>query len=130
MLHKLPFAFHAAIETAAALSFIFRPETQLPRCTPAAKLILRQYGGLLISSNLICLIVIVQPTLDSTSRLLAAALGSYHLWPSYRALVRLRSSVPGDSTSVSPLGGPALHLAVHIVSIGLFAATAAFGADY
>ncbi|KAI1491522.1 hypothetical protein F5X96DRAFT_668660 [Biscogniauxia mediterranea] len=94
---KLPFAAHAAIETVAALSFIFRPEAQLPGCSPAARLILRQYGGLLLASSFVCAAVLVaEPGLEDTTttmmmRLLAVALGTYHVWPCHRAWVRLRA---------------------------------------
>ncbi|KAI0595184.1 hypothetical protein F4775DRAFT_384086 [Biscogniauxia sp. FL1348] len=120
---KLPFATHAVIETAAALSFIFRPEAQLPGCSPAARLILRQYGGLLLASSLMCVAVLVaEPGLGDTTmlmRLLAIALGTYHVWPCHRAWVRLRS---GRSAT---LGGPALHLVVHLLCLGLFTFSAA-----
>ncbi|ORY63902.1 uncharacterized protein BCR38DRAFT_202225 [Pseudomassariella vexata] len=120
LIPKLPFAFHAVIESFAALSFILQPDKQLPGCSPAAKLILRQYGGLLLVTNFICVIVLVQPTFRETERLLAAALGSYHAWPSYRAWVRLRNEVEGDLVGGSTLGGPAVHLIVHLLCFGMF----------
>ncbi|KAI1741481.1 hypothetical protein F4680DRAFT_415542 [Xylaria scruposa] len=116
---KLPFAMHAAIETAAGISFIVRPEGQLPGCTPAAKLILRQYGGLLLASSLVCLIIIADPGFNTTTtRLLAAALGSYHAWPCHRALTRIRNETSVKEESV--LGGPLVHLLVHVACLSLF----------
>ncbi|KAI0441563.1 hypothetical protein F4803DRAFT_522625 [Xylaria telfairii] len=118
-LGKLAFAAHAAVETAAGISFIVHPERQLPGCTPAAKLILRQYGGLLLASSLICLIIIADPGFNATTaRLLAAALGSYHAWPCHRALTRIRNGMRLKEESV--LGGPFVHLLVHVVCLGLF----------
>ncbi|RYP29311.1 hypothetical protein DL767_006772 [Monosporascus sp. MG133] len=120
---RLPFAAHALVETPAALSFILTPEKQLPGCTPAAKLILRQYGGLLLSSVLVCIFVLLEPgSFDGVAcRLLAAALGSYHVWPCYRAYVRLRSGAGReDAAAASTLGGPAIHLAVHSVCFAMF----------
>ncbi|KAI5861456.1 hypothetical protein GGS23DRAFT_151374 [Durotheca rogersii] len=121
---KLPFAAHALVETAAALSFIFRPEKQLPACTPAAKLILRQYGGLLLATNLVCIVILAQPSLgDNTIRLLAAALGSYHLWPCYRAYIRIAYQVDAQEQTQPALGGPSVHLVVHLLCLAMFVRT-------
>jgi hypothetical protein len=127
ILQKVPFAFHAIIETAAALSFIITPEKQLSNCTPAAKLILRQYGGLLIATNLVCLAVFAQPTFESSGQILAVALGSYHIWPAYRAYARLKPGVVAGDVRLQDaglLGGPMVHLIVHILSLGMFLAAA------
>ncbi|KAI1482242.1 hypothetical protein F4774DRAFT_335041 [Daldinia eschscholtzii] len=126
ILAKLPFAIHALVETAAALSFIFNPEKQLLGCDAAAKLILRQYGGLLLSTNLICLIVLSEPSFTDTTRLLAAALGTYHVWPCYRAYVRIRQNTEAASQGNPILGGPPLHLAVHLACLGMFIQTCIF----
>ncbi|KAI0518010.1 hypothetical protein F5B22DRAFT_87702 [Xylaria bambusicola] len=115
----LAFVMHAAVETAAGISFIVHPERQLPGCTPAARLILRQYGALLLASSMVCLIVLSRPGCSTaTTRLMAAALGSYHAWPSFRAFTRLRNEKGNQETSV--LGGPSVHLMVHLVCLGLF----------
>lgn len=117
----LAFVLHAAVETAAAVSFIVRPEQQLPGCTPAAKLILRQYGGLLLASSMVCLVVVTNPGCSATTtRLLAAALGSYHVWPCFRACGRLRDGVQHGAQESSVLGGPLVHLLVHLICLGLF----------
>lgn len=130
---KWPFAAHAVIETAAALSFIFRPEGQLPGCSPAARLILRQYGGLLLATNLVCVAVLLEPGFGSLCRAVAAALATYHAWPCYRAYVRLRlssTSTLGDSRKArSMFGGPTVHLVVHLVCFVMFLSTAVFGDD-
>ncbi|WYZ35679.1 hypothetical protein EsH8_X_000326 [Colletotrichum jinshuiense] len=86
---KLPFLLHAAIETAAAGSFILKPDTQLPNPSVAAQLVLQSLGGLLMSTNLICLIFAARPVFDETSRLVAASLAFWHVWPCHRAYVRL-----------------------------------------
>ncbi|KAI0394944.1 hypothetical protein F5Y17DRAFT_234319 [Xylariaceae sp. FL0594] len=121
---KLAFAAHAIIETAAGISFIAKPEAQLPGCSPAAKLILRQYGALLLASSLVCVAVITDPDVDGTTRLLALALGSYHFWPCHRAYLRLRNGT-SSADEPSALGGPLLHLVVHLACLGLFAYAAA-----
>ena len=130
----LPFVFHLLIETAAAASFIFRPEQQLPDCSAAAKLILRQYGGLLLSTNLVCLVAIFhqQPSSCGTgaTRLLAAALGSYHAWPIHRALARLLYKVQVDGEGEgAALGGPVVHLVLHSLCLAAFLALAVFEDD-
>ncbi len=120
-LEELAFLMHAAVETAAGVSFIAHPEGQLPGCTPAAKLILRQYGGLLLASSMVCLIIIASPGCSATTtRLVAAALGSYHAWPCYRAFTRIRSETRHRLREKSVLGGPLVHLLVHLVCLGLF----------
>lgn len=124
----LAFLFHAIIETPAAISFICFPDKQLPDGSPAAKLILRQYGGLLLSTVLISLALLARDDLEDVGRPIAVALGSYHLWPTYRAYCRCTSAVPGDvkgtDSSTSSLGGPMVHLIVHLLALGLFLAAA------
>ncbi|KAI0129869.1 hypothetical protein BJ170DRAFT_290765 [Xylariales sp. AK1849] len=120
LLTKLPFALHAAMETAAALSFILTPEKQLPGCSPATKLVLQQYGGLLLSTNFICLVVLLQPEFDGFSKMIGAALGSYHIWPSFRAYARLSQQIPSDSNDASTLGGPVVHLMLHGLCLIMF----------
>jgi len=130
---SLPFLLHLLIETPAAVSFIFRPHKQLPRCSPAAVLILRQYGALLLATNLVCLVVLWEelqkeananhPPPTQRRRLLSAALGTYHAWPIHRAVARLRRDVPGDdAAAASVLGGPLLHLVAHLLCLAAFLA--------
>ncbi|KAI1420006.1 hypothetical protein F5Y12DRAFT_166364 [Xylaria sp. FL1777] len=124
-LEKLAFVMHAAVETAAGISFIAHPEGQLPGCGPAAKLILRQYGGLLLASSMVCLVIIAGPDCGTTTtRLMAAALGSYHVWPCYRASTRIRNETRDKLKETSVLGGPLVHLLVHLVCLSLFLYTA------
>ncbi|KAI0973483.1 hypothetical protein F4678DRAFT_426879 [Xylaria arbuscula] len=120
-LNQLAFVIHAVVETAAGVSFIVHPEGQLPNCTPAAKLILRQYGGLLLASSIICLAVITGLGCSTTTtRVLATALGSYHAWPCYRAFSRIQKESRYEVQETSILGGPFVHLLVHLVCLGLF----------
>ncbi|KAK1725280.1 hypothetical protein CaCOL14_012977 [Colletotrichum acutatum] len=128
---KLPFLFHIAIETAAACSFILRPGSQLTNPPAAAQLVLQQFGGLLLTTNLICLIFVSRP-FDEMSRQVAAALAFWHVWPCWRAYVRLtKPEVDGlgkergeeAKATQRTLGGPAVHLAVHVGMFLLFART-------
>lgn len=120
------FALHAIIETAAGIDFILHPERQLPGCTAAAKLILRQYGSLLLASSAICVIVLVDSAgfNTATTRLLAVALGSYHAWPCYRAWVRIQSEAQSKAEKTSMFRNPYFHLLDHVVCLGLFIYTA------
>lgn len=120
----LAFLFHTIIETPAAISFICFPDKQLPGGSPAAKLILRQYGGLLLSTVLISLALLTQDDLGGLERPVAVALGNYHFWPIYRAYCRCTSAVPGDAKVTNTLGGPLVHLIVHLLALGLFLAAA------
>ncbi|KAI0808511.1 hypothetical protein GGR55DRAFT_651683 [Xylaria sp. FL0064] len=118
---QLAFVMHAVVETAAGVSFIVHPERQLAGCTPAATLILRQYGALLLASSMVCLVVIAGPVCGTaTTRLMAAALGSYHAWPCYRALTRIRDEARHKVKETSVLGGPLVHLLVHSLCLSLF----------
>lgn len=124
-MRRLAFLGHAVVEAAAGLSFIIRPEGQVPACTPAGKLILRQYGGLLLASSMVCLIIIADPDLSiRTTRLLALALGSYHVWPCYRALVPIRTEALSRAKENTVLGGPFVHFIVHAICLGLFLSAA------
>lgn len=120
MYSKLPFLVHILIETPAAFTFIFTPDKQLQDVSPAARLITQQYGGLLIASNLICLVIIFAAGWGDVERMIGAALGFYHLWPCVRAWSRLRTIIPGDVHGKAALGGPAVHLVVHVFLLLLF----------
>ncbi|KAK1675738.1 hypothetical protein BDP55DRAFT_148676 [Colletotrichum godetiae] len=131
---KLPFLFHIAIETAAACSFILKPDSQLTNPPVAVQLVLQQFGGLLLTTNLICLIFVSRP-FDETSRQVAAALAFWHVWPCWRAYVRLKRPEVDDlgkqkgkqkgevKATRRTLGGPAVHLAVHVGMFLMFAKT-------
>ncbi|KAI0164151.1 hypothetical protein GGR57DRAFT_277012 [Xylariaceae sp. FL1272] len=121
---KLSFLVHAVIETAAGASFIFHPEGKVPACTVEAKLILRQYGGLLLASSLACLAILMNPISDNATRQLSIAFGSYHIWPCYRALTRLQNDCRRQPGTLANLGGPGLHIVVHSICLGLFVYTA------
>lgn len=125
---KMPFLLHVVVETPAAYTFFFKPEKQLNDCSPAAQLILQQYGALLVSSNLICLPALRNTKIGDTERLIAVALGFYHIWPCRRAYARMaKVVVPGDVAGPKVLGGPVVHLVVHVILLGMFAYVALGG---
>lgn len=120
----LPLLLHLLIETPASLSFLLTPHLQLPGASPDAKLILRNFGGLLLATNLACLVLLANNysgTADDTEmRTLTARLclcvGTYHLWPTHRAWARMkRGGDKGKQGEKKVLGGPKVHLIVHVV---------------
>jgi hypothetical protein len=132
---RLAFLLHAAVETPAAATFLFAPQRQLSPALLASStggdaevvLLLQNYGGLLASSVLLSLVMAVRgctsplssfssPSIQSHLRgLIALALGSYHLFPSRRAYLRKTRSIGLQGPQSKTLGGPTVHLAVHIV---------------
>ncbi|OIW24474.1 hypothetical protein CONLIGDRAFT_98254 [Coniochaeta ligniaria NRRL 30616] len=123
---KLPLLLHALLETAAALSFVLTPAAQLPGASPEARLILRSYGGLLLSSSILCLGFFLRPGFDSAARLVAGSMAVYHFFPIGRACVRLRR---GRAEGGRVLGGPAVHLVVHLVAVVGLGLSAVYGRD-
>lgn len=134
-LPAISFLLHVLIETPASLTFILRPQSQLSPLPPAAALILQSFGGLLLSLNLVA-IVFVRRTFDPVARHVAAAFAFWHLWPCYRAFVRLSRDAeekvaleaetektegpPSSDATSRTLGGPAIHLVVHLTLFTMF----------
>jgi hypothetical protein len=117
---QVPFVLHAIIETLAAVTFIFRPETQVSDPSLETQLVFKLLGGSLLSTNLICLVIAARPVFDQTTRLVAASLAFWHLWPVYRAGVRLAGTPPQKRPDQSTLGGPSVHLAIHLLLFAMF----------
>ncbi len=129
-LHKLPFWLHSLIELVPSVVFLIDPASQLyasnvtsdlqstspewstAQLNPRAEAIIRQYAVLLFASVLISAIFAVRK-LDITSRQVAAALTLYHCAPIVRATLRLW----GGEAPWQPqdMGGPWVHLAVHVI---------------
>ena len=109
----LPFLIHTIIEVVAGLSFISRPQSQLQPLSPAAKLILECYGGLLIFSSCMSLLFYTRGLDAGTTRMASCAFALWHLFPAHRAVIRIRTGVDADGEIGRTLGGPWLHLMVH-----------------
>lgn len=124
MIQQLPLGLHIAIETAAAASFILAPHRQLSSLSTEASLILKSYGGLLLATNILCLGIVLRPVFDDASRLVAFSMAFYHVWPSYRAYKRITMGVGMEGEQASNLGGPNLHLLLHVVLCVLLALVA------
>lgn len=114
LLH-VAFGLHILIETPASLNFFLEPSEQLQLGTPspAAEAVVRQYALLIFSSNLIALVFLLRPV-DKVSRQVACALGIYHIGPALRAISRLLRREPALGAG---LGGPAVHLVVHVLCL-------------
>ncbi|KAF4965085.1 hypothetical protein FSARC_7075 [Fusarium sarcochroum] len=122
-----PFLIHALIESPAAFTFIFRPSSQLQPLPASAALILQSFGGLLLTSNLIALAFVRRP-FDDVARHVALAFSFWHIWPCYRAYMRLNGRLEGEAPSTTKtLGGPVVHLGVHVVMLTMFLCTWYFG---
>ncbi|KAK4217246.1 hypothetical protein QBC37DRAFT_57428 [Rhypophila decipiens] len=87
-------------------------------------LILLNYGGLLLTSNLISLVFLARPVFDDLAGLVSLCMASYHVWPAWRALTRMRLYAAavernaGGTGNQKFLGGPALHLVIHLGLLG------------
>ena len=118
-LAKLPFLLHDVVATLAGLTFVVRPSAQLAPLTPSASLILQCYGGLILFTTLISLIFLRRP-FDETTRIVALAFAFWHCWPSYRAYVRILHGIDTKGKLATTLGGPWVHLGVHLALFVLF----------
>lgn len=121
-----PFLVHFLIETPAALTFILRPSSQVPNPTPSVALILQSFGGLLLSTNLTAL-VFFRRDFDDAARLAALAYAFWHLWPCYRAWMRIRGGIDTQGAQGRTLGGPPVHLLCHVVLLLMFLASGMCG---
>ena len=113
-LAKAPLLFHAVLETAASLSFALQPERQLPGANEDARAVLLNYSGLLLSTNILAVLFAWRTGFDDATRLVAACLAVYHVFPILRASVKIRRGIglkPGEKARV--LGGPQIHAMVH-----------------
>lgn len=121
----LPFLLHLLLETPASLSFFLTPSSQLPRSTPSAHALIRQYAILLLSSNLIALTFLLHPSATATSAEairanVAGALAVYHVAPILRAVSRIVRGYErgnGRGSGWKGLGGPWVHLGGHLACL-------------
>ncbi|KAG8671235.1 hypothetical protein FPOAC2_04564 [Fusarium poae] len=121
-----PFLVHALIETPAALTFILKPSTQLQPLPPAAALIVQSFGGCILATNLIALVFLRRP-FDDVAQHVALAFAFWHIWPCYRAYMRMSGYTEEGATTTKTLGGPVVHLGVHVVLLTMFLGTWLFG---
>ncbi|KAG8169817.1 hypothetical protein KVR01_000562 [Diaporthe batatas] len=117
---NLALVFHVLIEAPASLSFLLNAPKQLleSRPSPEAVLVCQSYGGLLVATNVLCLLLLYSrgiSTFDDASAIVAASLAMYHVMPLRRAWVRIRARGAGRGwlQQADALGGPYVHFMVH-----------------
>ena len=108
-----PFLLVILIELPPSILFLFKPDGQFPVVEPQARAVIRQYALLLHTVNLIALVCCIRPV-DETSRLIAGAMSLYQVGPSIRAAIRLGR---GEKWLGGSLGGPLVHLVVHVICL-------------
>lgn len=116
---------HLLVEVPASLSFLFLAGKQVPNASREAVLVSQSYGGLLLATNVLCFLFLCCPRADSgfyhARAMLEVCLAVYHVFPIRRAYARINGSgVPRPHTSAL-LGGPLVHLTVHVILFVLLA---------
>ncbi|KAK2075345.1 hypothetical protein P8C59_009477 [Phyllachora maydis] len=117
---------HILTETPAGLTFLLRPHAHLPGAAAsssssssspssparAAAPLLRSHGLLLLLVNVLCAhVLLAAPGGPATARFVTACLALYHLGPICRAAGRVAA---GEGRETRVLGGPTVHLVVHV----------------
>lgn len=124
---RLPLLAHCCVELTAGYSFIRHPSRQLEvrggaSASPEARLVLRSYGGLLLATALAAYLFYRRPVFDDATAAFALCMAFYHAFPIHRACARIRrrrdTGVSSKDKQAPPvLGGPPLHLAVHVACL-------------
>jgi hypothetical protein len=125
---KQALTLHLLTETPASFSFLLAPRAQLPGASPEATLILRNFGGLLMATNLACVVLLTRPADDEITALLCLSLGTYHVWPIARAWTRMKWGRQGarkeGQGEKKVLGGPVVHFVVHVACLVMMVGSA------
>lgn len=108
----LPFLFHLIVEVPASIGFFFYPSATLAEVQPHAHSVIRQYGLLLTSTNLVAWTFLFEDPSPLSGRV-AAALGLYHVGPIVRSWTRTKGD-EGTTNMRERWRGPWLHLGVHV----------------
>lgn len=114
--------FHFIVEIPAMIGFIFQPSLTLATYSPQAHGVIRQYGLLLLCTNLLIAVILAyEPTQQGPwqsshrqlERRVAQVLILYHVGPFLRAMGRIKAGEVKPRGSL--LGGPYLHMALHAI---------------
>lgn len=119
-LGNLALLFHVLVEAPASLSFLLNAPKQLreSKPSPEAVLVCQSYGGLLVATNVLCVLFLYcrgSSNFDDASAIIAASLAIHHVMPMRRAWVRIKAQGAGRGwlQQADALGGPYVHLMVH-----------------
>ncbi|KUI62217.1 hypothetical protein VP1G_09324 [Cytospora mali] len=119
---NLALTFHLLVEVPASLSFLLGARKQLrePNPSPEAVLICQSYGGLLLSTNVLCFLFLCYrgSNVDDATAIVAASLAIYHVFPMWRASMRIQRQGGlgrGWAQQAEVLGGPYVHFVVHVL---------------
>lgn len=115
--YQLPFVLHLLVEIPASINFLLAPAFQLERSDTNGRAVIRQYATLLLSMNIIATIFVFRAA-DKTTGDVAGAMAVYHVAPTARALYTILRGGPGVRREAHALGGPIIHLIVHITCLG------------
>lgn len=117
---NLALLFHVLIEAPASLSFLLDAPKQLreARPSPEAVLVCQSYGGLLVATNVLCVLLLYcrgSTNFDDASAIVAASLAIYHVMPLRRAWARIKAQDAGRGwlQQADAMGGPYVHFTVH-----------------
>lgn len=117
---NLALLFHVLIEAPASLSFLLNAPKQLRESKPSSEAVLvcQSYGGLLVATNVLCVLFLCcrgSSNFDDASAIIAVSLAIHHVMPMRRAWVRIKAQGAGRGwlQQADALGGPYVHLMVH-----------------
>lgn len=128
----LPFFLHAATELLSSSTFLVTPSSHIPSPSPEATLVSHLLGGSLLHSALLAVIFAFRDVWDDTARRAALAFAIWHVFPCYRAIVRLWNKMDGPGGGKREgqvLGGPVVHLAAHGTLLLMFVLSGLQGWD-
>ena len=120
-LQQLALVLHLVVELPACINFFFRPSATLGRPQPYAHGVVRQYALLLLVSNAIALLLLMNPQ-DGMTGKISGTFALYHFGPFFRAISRIR-----NGQRQTALGGPWLHAMLHATSAATLASAFLFG---
>lgn len=109
---------HLVFESMASISFFFQPKTQLQdsKASEEAILICHSYAGLLLATDVLCLLSLARnstETFDDTSAMVARSMAIYHIFPMRRAWARMKERRGNYRSEEQMAGGPPGHLVIH-----------------
>ncbi|KAK1973177.1 hypothetical protein LZ30DRAFT_611597 [Colletotrichum cereale] len=117
---NIAIAGHLFFESIASMSFFLQPQKQLqdPAASEEAVLICHSYAGMLLATNVLCLLSIIRSgsdKFDDTSAMVTWSMSIYHLFPIRRAWTRIKKRRDNYLAEEQIAGGPPGHLIIHSV---------------